>query len=531
MLKNLVVYSVSAIMAVSLAVPARAQVGLPTVGSPVNIDLSSYAGNGFAPVPPTGGLSSNDWAVDIESGSFDFGETGMSGEDPDYAAGLVTEGQLTDDGVRGVAALDTGSQRIFWLRPTGSVLSPGSFTLRLQNNTGSIMAGLDVSFDAYYFNHRERNTLISLSHSMDNETYTPVEEADVLTPAESDETPVLTLAGGTSPSRSVNIGGLNVTPGSLFYLRWTTADGGEGGGQRDEHGFGNISVTPLSGGNIAPQLSNPSVNVTRPTSSDDLVFTVDATDPDGTIAAVRLQTSADNVTFAPSPMSPAAGDSHTINLGSLSSGTPLYYYFEAEDNEGAVSQLPDSSGPAFLYVTDERPGPGQIVINEIQYTQAPPQPASTDWVELHNTGTTAADISFFTFIDNNPGNPVLTLPLGTVIAAGGFAVLVQGSEFNTYEPWADVPVVGSFDFGLSSGNDSVVISDDAGSEYARVDYTSADPWPSDDGGAAGRSIELVEPSLNPTVGGNWAFGPVDGTPGAANSTIITSSVRHWESMK
>jgi hypothetical protein len=47
---------------------------------------------------------------------------------------------------------------------------------------------------------------------------------------------------GTSPSRSTTLTGLNFTPGSYFYIRWTCEDV-SGSGSRDEIGLDDISVT------------------------------------------------------------------------------------------------------------------------------------------------------------------------------------------------------------------------------------------------------------------------------------------------
>ncbi|MDP2292833.1 MAG: lamin tail domain-containing protein [Actinomycetota bacterium] len=65
-----------------------------------------------------------------------------------------------------------------------------------------------------------------------------------------------------------------------------------------------------------------------------------------------------------------------------------------------------------------------VVINEVESNGGTPG----DWVELKNTGTSALDISGWTFVDGDPTHTPYTFPAGSVIAPGGY-FLVEEAQF------------------------------------------------------------------------------------------------------
>jgi len=67
-------------------------------------------------------------------------------------------------------------------------------------------------------------------------------------------------------------------------------------------------------------------------------------------------------------------------------------------------------------------GGGTIKINEVESNGGTPD----DWVELHNVGTSAIDLSGYIFKDNDDTHSY-TLPTGTVVAPGAYYVMDTGS--------------------------------------------------------------------------------------------------------
>jgi hypothetical protein len=107
-----------------------------------------------------------------------------------------------------------------------------------------------------------------------------------------------------------------------------------------------------------------------------------------------------------------------------------------------------------------------VIINEVAAAGDP-----ADWVEIHNPGTAAADISGWVFKDNDDAH-AYTFPSGSVIAAGGYKVVER----------IDPELGEGFDFGLG-GADSARLYDAAGTI---VDETAWEDGASPVGGSWGR---------------------------------------------
>ena len=135
-----------------------------------------------------------------------------------------------------------------------------------------------------------------------------------------------------------------------------------------------------------------------------------------------------------------------------------------------------------------------IVINEIFYD--PPGNARTEFVELHNPTANGIDVSGWQFTKGIE----FTFPAGTMIAAGGYAVV-------SMDPAAFLIHFGSASYGpfsgqLSGDGELVALADAAGVEIDRVEYRAEFPWPISPTGK-GSSMELIHPSLDNDLGGSW----------------------------
>ena len=215
-----------------------AQVSITGVSTPVTIDFSGFTGSGVIPNPASGELDSDDWSFDgFSTGTAAFGSTNTSG---DYARG-TTAGGVGGGGL--YSQVDTSGNAKMWIQPTGSDFTPGTATLRIQNNTGSPMNSLDVSYNIYVLNDQGRANSFNFSWSADSSNFTSVPALDYTSPEAS--------TGGTSvESRSTSIVGLNIADGDFFYIRWEGNDV-SGGGSRDEFGLDDI-VVEIPGGPVSP---------------------------------------------------------------------------------------------------------------------------------------------------------------------------------------------------------------------------------------------------------------------------------------
>lgn len=206
-----------------------AQLSIDAFGSEVPADLSDYAGSGFQPGGGSGTLNSDIWSAEgFTDGAVDFGGTNLTG---DFARGIGGAG-VTTGGIYGLPNPD--GNRI-WIQPTNDDFTPGSLTLRMQNNTGSILGGLNIAYHAYASNDQERSNSLLCSYSYDNITYTPIPELDFVSPEVSD----LILH---ETDFSFLLTGITVDPAALLYIRFT-GDDVSGAGARDEFGISNIAFT------------------------------------------------------------------------------------------------------------------------------------------------------------------------------------------------------------------------------------------------------------------------------------------------
>lgn len=216
----------------ALATNAFASLSIENLNSPVVVDFTGFDGSGFSPNPSAGQLDSNQWAIDgLSDGPLDFGETGTSG---DFAKGLKS-GSVS---AGGIYAFDIGDgNTALGVQPGGSDWTPGSFTLKMQNNTGQTITTLDVAYSIYLYNDQGRSSSFNFSYSVDGINYIQIDILNFESPEIADGSPVWmeTLLDTTLVD-------LSIADGENFYFRWS-GDDVSGSGVRDQFGLDNISIT------------------------------------------------------------------------------------------------------------------------------------------------------------------------------------------------------------------------------------------------------------------------------------------------
>ena len=251
----------------------------------------------------------------------------------------------------------------------------------------------------------------------------------------------------------------------------TSPDGGEfwQQGTTETVKWGNLNFT----GNVTIQLLKPPFSVT------DLAVNI-----------------ANNGTWDWAiPADLALGDTYKIRVIGVNSGDPS-----------------DDSNATFSIV--EYVGLPRIVINEIMYNSI--EGGDNEWIELYNREIIPIDLEGFVIKDNLDTH-ILTIPAGYSIAAGGyFTVSISvGTPPLFFTP--DFPA--SAGWGLNNDSDQVRIYAPGGILVDSVQYSDSSPWPEGADGS-GPSLELIDPSLDNTIGQNWqASAATNGTPGAQNSTF------------
>lgn len=150
-----------------------------------------------------------------------------------------------------------------------------------------------------------------------------------------------------------------------------------------------------------------------------------------------------------------------------------------------------------------------LVINELMYS---PLSNQAEWVEIFNPGFQTVNLIRWRLSDS--GTPTNDIAADIQIAPGGYAVLAQDSSiFDFFNPPAGAVTVLNNWPSLDNDFDSVVLYDLTGNPIDQVNYSSG--W----GGAAGFSLEKINPNLSSNDSSNWntcvAF--LGGTPGEQNS--------------
>ena len=140
-----------------------------------------------------------------------------------------------------------------------------------------------------------------------------------------------------------------------------------------------------------------------------------------------------------------------------------------------------------------------IVINEIHYNpDVKTEPA--EFVELCNTGPIAVNLAGWKLSSGF----IYTFP-STNVAPGRFVVVAQNPTF-LQTKFTVTGVLGPFNTnggsGLSKDADKVTLRNAAGQVEDEVSYQIGFPWPTV-GDAPGYSIELINPQLDRSLGGNW----------------------------
>lgn len=239
-MKHLTTLAALAMLSLGLTA-AQADVVISSLGTPTLIDFDNtvagsnsgtFTGSGLDPVVTGGRLDSNSWQISgLSDGDTTFGGTFTTG---DFARG-VSEGMVTTGGIYSFDTDPSGLvDRMLGVQPGGSDFTPGSITLRLQNNTGTTVSDFDINYEIWYWNDQSRSNSLNFSYSTDGVTFTPVASMDFET------------SGTTAPprwemvTRGSNIG-ISLADGAQLFLRWS-GDDVSGGGSRDEYGLDDISI-------------------------------------------------------------------------------------------------------------------------------------------------------------------------------------------------------------------------------------------------------------------------------------------------
>ncbi|TLX76095.1 T9SS type A sorting domain-containing protein [Labilibacter sediminis] len=202
------------------------------------INNGSFNGSGFSSIPSDGQINSNGIVVTgLSDGDMTFGDNSASG---DFSRG-ASDGQV---GTGGIYSFETKTGDFsLGIQPTSSDFNPGDIILKIQNNIGQQIKELNLNYDLLFYNNEGRSTTISLSYSLDNNSYTNIPNTNIITPTSASDEPVWVSNPLTAFITE------NIENSGLLYLKWTfddTSGSGEGSGSRDEIALDNIAISAKS---------------------------------------------------------------------------------------------------------------------------------------------------------------------------------------------------------------------------------------------------------------------------------------------
>lgn len=177
------------------------------------------------------------------------------------------------------------------------------------------------------------------------------------------------------------------------------------------------------------------------------------------------------------------------------------------------------------------PAPAGVVINEVMY-HAPDDLDNLQFVELHNTGPAAVDLSGWKLSKDLR----FDFPKGTIIEADGYLVVCKDPKLFKKHYGSDA--LGPYGSALGHSGDTVNLLDAKGKKVDTAKWKTYAPWPvSPDGYSS--SLERICPTTAGDVPENWAPSPLPagppkpgGTPGKKNTNYaaklppVISEVRH-----
>ncbi len=213
---------------------------------------TAFTGAGFSPNPTIAGrLNSNAWDVKgLSFGTLGFGGTQTVDA---YGRGSVTTGVVTH-GIYAFTELPGSvANPALMVQSSDTEFSPGSITLRIRNNGTSNITQLQVEYNLFVRNDENKSSSFNFSHSLDNVVFQDEALLDYASPETADALEWVSV--GLAPSRSLIITGLNIAPGAMYYLRWSSEEI-SGTGNSDEFGLDDIRVVGTYG------TPAPEVNVT-----------------------------------------------------------------------------------------------------------------------------------------------------------------------------------------------------------------------------------------------------------------------------
>lgn len=174
--------------------------------------------------------------------------------------------------------------------------------------------------------------------------------------------------------------------------------------------------------------------------------------------------------------------------------------------------------------------PGEIVINELMWMGSSTS-AADEWIELRNLTSANISLEGWTLLKKTNGSltPMLTLPAGSQIPAGGFFLIANYAETDANSQLTVTPDVVATAVSLVNSDLQIVLADAAGQVIDTADdgqgtplagkYNSGAVWQSMERDFSTGDGQVKDSWHTASARANLKDGPEFGTPKSANSNL------------
>ena len=392
------------------------QLNITGTGTPFTENFDGMGSSGTATVP-AGFKIGTDWTTGSTTTTLAAGTTGTG-----VLTGTSSGGAYNF--ANGVTASST--DRCLGFLNTGSYTSPRSIVLRIDNNTGTTIGALSISFDYEKYRSGSRAFGWAFFHGSASSPSTSASSGDQAYPADANNTVINNPP--TAINKSFSLTGLSIANGSSYYLMWTfTGVGGSTNGQAI--GIDNFSVTAtgavssnadlsnlvLSSGSLVPAFASGTINYTASVANNITSITVTPT-------ASNL-----NATITVNGNPVASGNpsgSIALNAGSNIVTTIVTAQDAVTTKTYTVNVTRAAPGTATLTLTSPLTGFGNVCIN----TTTAANTFTLDGSNLDGSNISLAALSGFTYSETLAG--LYTSTLSFSYAGTGFTGKIVYVKFS-----------------------------------------------------------------------------------------------------
>ncbi|HPI04996.1 MAG TPA: lamin tail domain-containing protein [Saprospiraceae bacterium] len=178
-----------------------------------------------------------------------------------------------------------------------------------------------------------------------------------------------------------------------------------------------------------------------------------------------------------------------------------------DTNISVIHDIPSNTVYKAIFKAAE--SEGLLAFSEINYNSDSTRNAG-DWIEFHNYGDAPVDLSGWRFTDSTVTNDYF-FPSGTILQPGTYLVLADDPDM-FHSQFPSISVYGPTGFGFSNANEPLTLLNTDDYPVVSVHYQDVSPWPAGADGY-GRTLELLNNTLNPALPASWFAGCIGGSPG------------------